>query len=279
MFPINYDEPVFRPPSEAYSLIFQVTLGCSWNKCTFCDMYKTKHFRPRDEADILKEIHLASRYYQRVRKIFLADGNAMVLSTERLLTILDAIKKYFPGLQRVSAYALPADILAKPMEQLIALREAGLKLLYVGIESGDDDVLSMVNKSESVNSTISGLEKAHQAGLKCSVMIVNGLAGKNYSRQHAINSAAILNKIQPLYFSTLVLMLPKGVESYKASFKGDYVHMEMDDLLEEMALLIEHTELDRTIFRSDHASNYLPLKGVLGRDKEKLIEIIRRYTG
>jgi radical SAM superfamily enzyme YgiQ (UPF0313 family) len=276
MIPLNYDEPVFRPPSEAYSLIFQVTLGCAWNKCAFCDMYKSKQFRARKETDVLEEIRMASGYYQGVRKIFLADGNALVLSTDRLLTILKTIKTSFPSVGRISTYALPKDVLAKPMAQLVALREAGLQLIYVGIESGDEEVLRMVNKCESVNSTMEGLQKAHEAGIKSSVMIVNGLAGQKYSYQHAVNSALLLNKIQPLYFSTLVLMLPYGEEQYKEAFNGTYIHMNRAELLKEMKLLIENTKLERTIFRSDHASNFLALKGVLGRDKEKLLNTIKR---
>ncbi len=276
MFGIRYDEPLFRPPAEAYSLIFQVTLGCSWNKCAFCEMYRSKQFQARKEQDVLEEIKQAAIFHPGVRKIFLADGNAMVLSTERLLNILKALKKAFPDIRRVSAYALPKDILAKPAHELTALREAGLQLVYVGIESGDDEVLRMVNKNESASSTLEGLLKAQEAGIKCSVMVVNGLAGLNYSEQHAVHSAQLLNKIQPLYFSTLALMLPFGEEVYKERFKGTYTPMGMPELLKEMELLISHTELDRTIFRSNHVSNVLVLKGTLSRDKENLLETIHR---
>lgn len=182
MFDIDYDEPLFRPPSEAYSLILQVTLGCSWNKCAFCEMYTSKKFTLRSEDEIKHEIQRAAVIYPGVQKIFLADGNAMVLSSQRLLGILEAIKENFPGVRRVSAYALPGDILAKTPDQLKALREAGLQLVYVGIESGDDEVLRMIDKCESANSTVEGLLKVQEAGIDCSVMIVNGLAGLKYSR-------------------------------------------------------------------------------------------------
>lgn len=274
MLDLRYDEPLFRPPAEAYSLIFQVTLGCSWNRCAFCDMYYSKRFTVRKEEDVVEEIRRASVLYRGVKKIFLADGNAMVLSASRLKTILDTIDKSFPDNPRVSAYALPGDILAKTPEQLIELREAGLKLLYIGIESGDDDVLRMVNKNETAASTVEGILKAQEAGIGCSVMIINGLAGKKYSRQHAIESANLLNKVQPRFFSTLILTLPLGLDKYKEKFKGEFIAIDDMKLLEELRLLLMHTDLERTIYRSDHVSNFLPLKGILGRDKTKLIRMI-----
>ncbi len=279
MFDIAYDEPLFRPPAEAYSLIFQVTLGCSWNKCAFCEMYTSKQFTPRKEEEILHEIQQSAASYPGVRKIFLADGNAMVLSTQRLLRILNAIKKAFPHVGRVSSYALPGDILSKTPGELTALREAGLQLIYVGIESGDDEVLRMVKKGETANSTVEGLKKAREAGIDSSVMIVNGLAGLEYSEQHAVNSAKILDQIQPRFFSTLVLMLPFGIDAYKERFDGTYIHMDAPNLMKELELLIKNTKLERTIFRSNHISNFLPLKGTLSRDKEKLLETIRMSLG
>ncbi|MCP5104121.1 MAG: radical SAM protein [bacterium] len=275
MFDFDYDEPLFRPPAESASLIFQVTLGCSWNKCAFCRMYTSKTFTVRNEEEVMAEINEAAAVYPGVRKVFLADGNAMVLSARRLLRILTAIKKAFPGVGRVSAYALPKDISAKSADELATLRNAGLQLVYVGIESGDDPVLRMINKNESADSTVEGLLKAQDADINCSVMIVNGLAGLKYSEQHAVYSAKILNRIQPRFFSTLVLMLPFGDDHYKETFAGTYIHMGVMDLRKELELLIKNTELDRTIFRSDHASNFLPLKGILSRDKEKLLKMIR----
>ncbi|MCP4218712.1 MAG: radical SAM protein [bacterium] len=276
---LMYDEPLFRPPGEAYSLIFQVTLGCSHNSCAFCKMYATKQFRMRKQEEVLEEIKMASRYYDGVGKIFLADGNAMVMPTARLLAILEAINTYFPKVRRVSTYALPGDILAKSPGELCALRAAGLELLYVGMESGDPRVLEMVGKSETPETTEEGLLKAQQAGFSNSVMIVNGLAGLQYSEQHAVHSAQLLNRIQPRFLSTLVLMLPDGAEGYNREFKGNYVHMELLDLLKEMEIFLGNLELERTIFRSDHASNYLALKGVLSRDKSKLLQTLRSYIG
>ncbi len=271
-FPIQYDEPLFRPPSEADSLILQVTYGCTWNKCSFCEMYTTKNFRVKKEEDVLKEIQAVAKIDPGIRKIFLADGNPMVLSTQKLLFILKAIKENFPKNRRVTTYALPRDILAKTHEELVELREAGLKMVYVGIESGDDEVLKLMSKGETYSSTVEGLLKAKAAGIKLSVIILEGVGGMNYSNEHAINSAKILNAIQPEFASVLVLSFPFGVQKYKERFLGEYIPMTIPDLLNEMEVFISHLELEGTIFRSNHASNYLVLNGILGRDKQLFLE-------
>lgn len=269
--PISYDEPVFRPPSEAYSIIIQITLGCSWNKCAFCEMYSTKKFRVRNEEDIFKEIDkLAAAGYDS-RKIFLADGDAMVLSTNKLLRILDKINKTFPKMQRISAYALPKNINSKSNDELKEISDAGLKFIYVGVETGDEELLRIINKGETFNSTVDGLLKAKQANIRSSVMILTGLGGEIYSRQHAINSALIFNETQPDFASCLVLSFPFGVEHYKKKFPAEFIELDTPGLLKELRIFIEHTELKSTVFRSDHASNYLVLKGGLSRDKDKFL--------
>jgi len=202
---LRYDEPVFRPPSEAYSLILQVTIGCSWNKCAFCEMYTSKKFRVRNEHEVLDEIDQVAGYNPDVKKVFLADGNAMVLSTLKILNILNHLNKKFNRIARISAYAIPKDLKNKSVEELKALKEAGLKLLYVGIETGDDELLGLINKGETAVSTVASLQKATEAGIKLSVMIINGLGGRKYSHQHAVNSAKAINAIQPEFLSTLVL--------------------------------------------------------------------------
>jgi len=209
------------------------------------------------------------------RKIFLADGNAMVLSTNKLLAILEKINTSFTKVTRISAYAIAKDIENKTVEDLIQLKKAGLKLLYIGIETGDDQLLEMINKGETADSTINSLKKIKDAGIKLSVMIINGLGGKLYSDQHAINSAKVVNAIQPEYLSTLVLSFPYGLDHYKSRFKGTYHEMNISELLEEQLLFVSHTELDNVVFRSDHASNYLTLKGILSRDKERMLDQLR----
>ncbi|MBI9037270.1 MAG: radical SAM protein [Bacteroidales bacterium] len=273
-FPLEYDEPVFRPPSEAYSLILQLTLGCSWNRCAFCEMYSSKKFKVRKEEDIIKEIKEVASISTDIKKVFLADGNAMVLSTAKLLRIINEINKAFPRVTRISAYALPKDINSKTDDELKQLSEAGLKLLYVGVESGDDELLKLINKGETFNSTVDGLQKARKAGIKLSVMILNGLGGKNYSAQHAENSAKAINLIQPEFLSTLVLSFPYGEDHFKKRFKGDFKALSTLELIEEMKIFIENLELENSVFRSDHASNYLVLKGNLNRDKQKFLDNI-----
>jgi len=266
-FPIEYSEPLFRPPSEADSLILQITNGCTWNKCSFCEMYSTKKFSVKKEEDIFKEIEEVSELIPDIRKIFLADGNPMVLSTEKLKRILDKISKTFPKVRRVTTYALPRDIISKTPEELKLLQESGLKMIYVGIESGDDEVLKFINKGETYNSTVEGLLKAKEAGIKLSVIILEGVGGLKYSEQHAINSAKILNAIQPEFASVLVLSFPYGIEHYKQKFLGNYIPMTISNLLKEMRIFVENIQLQNTIFRSNHASNYLVLNGILNRDK------------
>ncbi|AMQ87384.1 radical SAM protein [Marinobacter sp. LQ44] len=272
-FPIEYVEPVFRPPSEAKSLILPVTNGCSWNQCTFCEMYTQpqKKFRARKPDDIRRDIARAAEAFESVPRVFLADGDAMVLPTRRLLEILADLKQALPGLRRVSSYCLPRNLAKKSVEELVELREAGLGILYVGMESGDDEVLRRINKGETWESTRSALAKIKQAGLTSSVMVLNGLGGELLSRQHAINTATLCNETQPDYLSTLVVSFPQGEERFRAGFGDDFVPLSQQGLFEEIRVFLEHLELENTIFRSDHASNYLVLKGTLGRDKQRLL--------
>ncbi len=276
-FPFEYDMPMFRPPSEGNSLILQVTLGCSWNRCAFCEMYTSKKFHARPEQEVFTEITQAATTIPDVRKIFLADGNAMVLSTERLGRILDHIHTSFPPLQRISAYALPRDIISKTPQELATLQQRGLKLLYVGVETGDDELLKKIDKGETYESTVTALRKARQAGIKLSVMVLTGLGGKSLSHQHAINSARLVNEVQPEFLSTLVLMFPHGLSHFQQRIDWEYQPLETEEVLQEMEWFISHTRLERTIFRSDHASNYLALKGVLSRDKEMLLNQIKQF--
>ncbi|MDV3503650.1 radical SAM protein [Marinobacter sp. M-5] len=273
-FPIDYIEPVFRPPSEARSLILPVTNGCSWNRCTFCEMYtqEQKKFRARKPEDVLADIEKAARTLGGVRRVFLADGDAMVLPTRRLLEILGQLRAAFPDLQRVSSYCLPRNLARKTVGELAELRAAGLQILYVGMESGDDEVLRRVNKGETAESTRSALLKMREAGITSSVMVLNGLGGEALSEQHAINTAHLCNETRPDYLSTLVVSFPQGEERFRAGFGEDFVPLSQDGLFREIRLFLEHLELERTVFRSDHASNYLVLKGTLGRDKQRMLD-------
>ncbi|MFP5421369.1 MAG: radical SAM protein [Gammaproteobacteria bacterium] len=274
-FPISYIEPVFRPPSEAHSLILPVTNGCSWNKCTFCEMYtqEQKKFRARDEAQVLDEIRLTGEKMI-VQRVFLADGDALVLPTRRLLTILQAIREHMPEVERVSSYCLPRNLRKKSVDELKELADAGLRMAYVGCESGDDEVLARVNKGETYESSLSALDKLGQAGITRSVMILNGLGGTSLSEQHADNSARLMNESQPEFLSTLVVSFPTGEARFREGF-ADFRPLGQQQLFVEVERLLQRLELRDTVFRSDHASNYLVLKGTLGADKQRLLAQVR----
>jgi radical SAM superfamily enzyme YgiQ (UPF0313 family) len=271
--PLNYIEPVFRPPSEASSLIFQVTNGCSWNRCTYCEMYTDpqKKFRPRPEAEVLAEIRACAERGLAPRRVFLADGDALVLSMRRLRNILRAVRRELPSVRRVAAYCLPSNLRNKHGDQLAELRELGLGIVYVGAESGDDDVLRQVAKGETRDTTAAALSRLRAAGVRTSVMILNGLGGRRLSRRHALASAQLVNQAQPDYLATLVLTFYRGRERFEAGFDKGFEELDTVGLCEEMRTFIEATELDSTIFRSDHVSNHMVLKGVLGKDKQRLL--------
>ncbi|NQD93160.1 radical SAM protein [Pseudomonas sp. CrR25] len=274
-FPIAYIEPVFRPPSEAHSLILPVTNGCSWNHCTFCEMYtaEQKKFRARDEELVLEEIRRAGEQLI-VQRVFLADGDALVLPTRRLLNILTAIRRYLPEVQRVSSYCLPRNLRKKSVSELKELADAGLRMAYVGCESGDDEVLARVNKGETYASSLDALEKLGEAGISRSVMILNGLGGVALSAQHADNSARLMNAAQPEFLSTLVVSFPQGEARFRESF-GTFQALGQAALFVEIERMLQGLELRDTQFRSDHASNYLVLKGALGADKARLLAQVR----
>ena len=278
MIPIRYVEPVFRPPSEAASLILPVTDGCSWNKCTFCEMYTApqKKFLARSEDEVLESIRLTGqRYGGELRRVFLTDGDALVLPTRRLVTILEAIKTHLPAVRRVSSYCLPRNLRKKSQAEIDELAAAGLKMVYVGAESGDDQVLAAVDKGETYATTCESLDKLGAAGITRSVMILNGLGGKALSMQHAENSARLANAMQPEYLSTLVVSFPQGEERFRAGFPG-WESLDQHALFVEMERFLSCLELKRTVFRSDHASNWLELKGTLGADKERLLAQVRQ---
>ncbi len=271
--PIRYVEPVFRPPSEAESLILPVTDGCSWNKCTFCEMYSSpqKKFRARDGAETMESLRrCGERFGNDIKRVFLADGDAMVLPTRRLLEILGAIGEQLPAVRRVSSYCLPRNLRKKSVAELKELADAGLSMVYVGAESGDDLVLEKVNKGESFASICEALNKLKEAGIKRSMMILNGLGGSALSAQHADNSARLANAVQPDYLATLTVSFPQGEERFRANFP-EWQELDQHGLLVEMERFICALELRRTVFRSDHASNWLLLKGNLGADKQRLL--------
>ncbi len=269
----SYIEPVFRPPSEAYSYILQLTNGCSWNQCTFCEMYsqpqKKFSFKSFDEIKTL--LDSLKKRNPDTRRIFLADGDALTLSCRRLQQVLGYIQKLFPNINRISCYCLPRNLLNKNLTDMLRLKQSGLKMVYVGCESGDDEVLKLVHKGETYLSQKRALNLLKDAGIKTSVMILNGLGGTKYSQQHAIHSAHLMNECQPDYLSTLVVSFPMGEKRFQQGFNGFFQPLSQHQLFQEMEIFISELKLDSTIFRSDHASNYLILKGILNKDKSRLL--------
>jgi radical SAM superfamily enzyme YgiQ (UPF0313 family) len=272
-FPIRYINPVYRPPSEAESLILPVTNGCSWNKCTYCEMYTApqKKFAVRDEDETLAALlNCGAQFADQVQRVFLGDGDALALSTRRLLMLLAAIKTHLPRVRRISSYCLPRNLRNKSVPELQELREAGLSLAYVGAESGDDLVLQRVNKGETFDSTRDALDKLGAAGITRSVMLLNGLGGAVLSGRHAANSARLINQTQPEFLATLVVSFPQGEARFRQGFP-QWEPLDQPALFAEMAQFLQALELRRTVFRSDHASNWLVLKGTLGADKARLL--------
>jgi radical SAM superfamily enzyme YgiQ (UPF0313 family) len=274
---IQYEGSIYRPPSEARSLILQATIGCSHNQCAFCIAYQEKHFRVRLEADLFKDIDWAAREMPSVRRVFLADGDALVLSTDRLLRILEKLSHSLPSLERVTAYGSPQNLLTKSVEDLKRLRQAGLTMVYYGIESGDDDVLKRIKKGATAAEIVAAGLKAQEAGMDLSVTVILGAGGPALSTQHAQATARVLNAIAPRYASALTLMLEPRRPSYTEVF-DDPTWRVLDplEIVAECRTLIAHITVNGIIFRSNHASNYLSLAGDLQQDKQRLLDEIDR---
>ncbi len=271
---INYEGTIYRPPSEAYSLIIQVTVGCAHNKCSFCSMYKDKKFRIKNIEEVYKDLYEARKLYKYVNKIFLADGDAFVLPFEQLKSILEKIKELFPECEKVSAYAAPKDILRKSKEEIAILKELGLKMLYMGIESGSDSILKSINKGVKSSEIIEAGKKVKASGIKLSATLISGIGGKGKLLENAVESAKVINAIEPDYLGTLTLMVEPNTEMYEAVSLGNFEVLSPDEAMLEMRELIKNINVSNCIFRSNHASNYVPIGGTLPEDKDKIIRLI-----
>ena len=268
----NAEGMVFRPPSEANSFILRVTIGCAHNRCTFCSMYRGVNFRARPLSEIEPIIRQTARHYPHLRRVFLADGDALVLSTDRLLAIIELLKAHFPKLSRISCYGGPLDILRKTPADLQLLKQAGLQLVYLGIESGDDEVLTRVQKGVSSEEMIEAGKKIIAAGMKLSAMLVLGLGGRELSRQHALNSARVANAINPTMLSALTLMLHHGTPLRAEAEQGTFHPLSPYEFVLELKELVSNLNMQSPcIFRSNHVSNMLPLAGTLPADKNSLL--------
>ena len=272
---MRYHGMVIRPPSEASSYILQVTYGCSHNRCTFCGTYLDKPFQARKTSEVLDDIRTAQKMMPGVRRVFLADGDALVLSTRRLAQILDTLRDGFSQFERAGIYASAQNLLAKSVDELAILREKGLGIVYLGLESGSDDVLARVEKGVGSAEMIAATQKAKQAGLLVSVIGILGIGGMEFSEEHAQQTGRVVNAMDPDYFSMLTLMLVPGTPLYNQWQAGSFHLLKPSAMLTELHRVISQLDdLTQCVFRTNHASNYLPLRGTLSQDKERLLSVL-----
>lgn len=271
-----YEGSIFRPPSEANSLILQVTIGCSHNKCTFCGTYREKTFRIKSFDEIKSDIKVVYPYYKDIDRIFLADGNALIISLPELLKILNYLYDKFPKLQRVGTYACPSDLLKKSEDELKKLQKAGLGIIYLGLESGSDKLLKKVRKGALAKHMIEGVKKVKAAGIIISVIMILGLGGKADSEEHAKESARVLNEMDPDYIGALTLMVVDGTEIAADVKAGKLELLEPRDVFQELKILLENLEVTNCVFRANHASNYIPVGGTFPDDKKTILKKLDR---
>lgn len=267
---------VIRPPSEAGSFLLQVTYGCSHNRCTFCVTYKFTRFDRRPFDKIREDIELAARYNPGIRRAFLCDGDAMCLDTEELVRILDCLDSNFEQLERVGIYANARDILTKTPEELRMLSDRKLRIAYLGLESGNEEILEQVKKGATAEEMVQAVRKAQECGIDMSVIVLLGLGSNRMSREHAADTAAAVSRMNPAYLSALTLMLLPGTSLYNEYKNGDFELMNPVSILQELRWMVEDIEVEDCVFRTNHASNYLPIGGVLSRDRDRVLEVIDR---
>lgn len=274
---MRYEGNIFRPPSEAYSLLVQVTIGCTHNKCTFCSMYKDKKFRVRDLDEVIQDLKWAKEHYRRVERIFLCDGDALALSNNRLMPILEFISDNFPECERVTVYGRAKDALKKTDEEMRQLYEAGIKMVYLGAESGSEKVLKDINKGETRQELIDGVKKIEASGMKASVTFISGLAGKDGWEDHAIQTGTMISEMQPSYVGLLTLMVEPGVPMADDIQSGKLKLLSAEEVMAETLLMLQNTNVQKNcVFRSNHASNYVSLRGTLPADREKMMALLRK---
>jgi radical SAM superfamily enzyme YgiQ (UPF0313 family) len=273
---MHYEGMCIRPPSEAYSILLQVTLGCSHNKCSFCGTYKDKRFTIKDEKIILSDIFFASKYMRRQDKVFLMDGDALIIPQKRLMWILDRINEHLPWVKRIGAYANAKSIKMKTHEELVELRKNKLGILYYGVETGDDELREQINKGSDAKTCIEMGRKVKEAGIKLSVTVLLGIAGKDKSLQHAKATGELLSAMDPDFVGALTVMLIHGTPLYDEFSSGTFQLPDQRGLLVELREMIRYTNLTRGLFYSNHASNYLPVKARLPGGKQEAIRLIDR---
>jgi radical SAM superfamily enzyme YgiQ (UPF0313 family) len=277
MIELGYDYPLYRPPSEANSIIFQVTLGCSFNKCSFCNMYRTKEYSERPWEEIKSEIDIVSKSFPQTERIFLADGDAINLSAEKLIQILDYIKEKFPNLERISCYAMPKNLLQKSPDELNLLNSKGLDMLYIGIETGNDILLKKITKGATSKSIIDACNRAKKSGFIISCMIILGIGGKKYSIDHIKETARVVSDVSPNFLAALTLIIEDGVyDEFMKKFSEPFETLDDTMILNELELLLNNINpISPIVFRANHASNVYSIGGNLPEDKEKMLAIVR----
>lgn len=273
---MNYIGDIYRPPSEANSVILQITIGCSHNRCTFCEMYKKDRFRIKSYEEILDDILSLPDYIFQVKRIFLADGDALIMPTDELIQVLRLIKSRFFRLERIGIYASPRSVFSKTKEELKLLKQEGLGIVYLGVESGSGEVLLSVHKGVTKEKMIACARQIKESGLTLSVTLINGLGGLERTEQHAVESAEVMNAVNPDYIGLLSLMVAKGSPIYKETEQGLFTPMSPVELLLETRLFIESCRLKNSMIRSNHISNLVQIAGVLNEDKEKILSKINR---
>lgn len=271
---MRYEGSLYRPPSEAYSLIVQATIGCSHNRCTFCSMYKDDRFRLRSTEEVIEDLKAGKERYKTVKRIFIADGDALAIKNTELEKILEFIKKEIPECQRVGIYGSPKAILSKSDEKLKRLKDLGLGIIYLGVESGSEKILQDINKGVSRAEMVRAGQAVVKSGIKLSVTLISGIGGKLDSNEHAIESAKIINEIGPDYVGLLTLIIDQGVPLYEDLSSGKFELLNPQEILIETRKIVENINIDNCIFRSNHASNYVSLKGTLSQDKELVLRQI-----
>lgn len=271
---MRYEGAIFRPPSEADSYILQATVGCSWNRCTYCDMYRAKKFRVRSLDESLEDLGQAGRRYSHaVQKIFVGDGDALVLPMDHWLPILERAREGFPQLRRVSCYAMARNVLEKSDEELKELCDAGLKQLYIGPESGDNRTLKKIAKGDDFDAHVEAAQKAHRAGMRISVIALLGIGGDE-PEQHARATAKLITAMDPEFFSALTVTIVPGTPLAKQAARGKFEVPDVPDLLKELRIMVDEARPTRALFRTNHASNYLPLAGELPKDRARIVDVI-----
>ncbi len=273
---LNYDYPLYRPPSEAQSLIFQVTLGCSFNECSFCDMYRGKEYTERPWEEVKREIDMTTKQMSGTKRIFLADGDALNLSTDYMVKIVKYLYNKFPNLERISCYAMPMNLLKKSPEELKKMYDAGLTMLYLGIESGSDIILKKVTKGAVAKTIVKACNKAKDANYTLSCMVILGMGGKTYSKEHIKGTAEVINACSPHYLAALTLYLEDRIKNeFFTKFGEQFIPTSDSEALEELEDLVNQIDVkNQVIFRANHGSNAYTIKGIFPHDKQAMLDRI-----